>query len=208
MRTDVAAHAARASLALATGLAALSACRSGAPPWGSPDRAPECVYVQAGPGPPGAVPIRVETVVTGLVVPWGLAFLPDGTLLVTERPGRIRRVRHGRLAATPVARIPAEVVGEGGLMGIALHPDFATNRLFFVYYTARREGDAVNRVERYRLADDGASATSERVILDGIPASQNHDGGRLRVGPDGMLYVGTGDARDPDLAQDARSLAG
>ncbi len=184
------------------------ACRSGAPAVGSPERAAHCTYVEEGSGPRGAVRIRVETVVTGLDVPWGIAFLPDGAMLVTERPGRIRLVRGGSLVANPVARVPAAAEGEGGLMGIALHPDFATNRFFFVYYSARRGDDTVNRVERYRLAEDAASATPDRVILDGIPAAQNHDGGRLRFGPDGMLYIGTGDASEPDDAQNAQNLAG
>lgn len=184
------------------------ACRSGAPPVGSPDRAAECMYVEDGAGSAGTVPIRAETVTTGLEVPWGLAFLPDGAMLVTERPGRIRLVRDGRLAPEPVARVAVSTEGEGGLMGIALHPDFAANRLFYVYYTARRGEDGANRVERYRLAPDSASATPDRVILDDVPAAQYHDGGRIRFGPDGMLYVGTGDAREPDLSQDANSLAG
>lgn len=189
-------------------VASFGACRSGGPPLGSPERAAGCVYVVDSAGPAGNVPIRVETVVAGLEVPWGLAFLPDGGMLVTERPGRVRLVREGRLMAEPVARVPAAADGEGGLMGIALHPDFASNRFFYVYYTARRGDDTINRVARYRLAADGGSAAPERVILDGIPASSNHDGGRIRFGPDGMLYVGTGDAREPDLAQDPRSLAG
>lgn len=193
---------------LAVLCAAVVACRSGAPPVGSAERAAQCLYVDDGPGAAGAVPIRVETVVTGLEVPWGLAFLPDGGMLVTERPGRVRLVRDGRLVPEPVARVPVAASGEGGLMGIALHPDFGANRFFFVYYTARRGDDTVNRLARYRLAPDGASAEADRVLLDGVPASQNHDGGRLRIGPDGMLYVGTGDASEPDRAQDPRSLAG
>ncbi|MDO9017730.1 MAG: PQQ-dependent sugar dehydrogenase [Deltaproteobacteria bacterium] len=188
--------------------AAVAACRSGAPPVGSVERAAQCLYVDEGPGADGTVPIRVETVVTGLEVPWGIAFLPGGDMLVTERPGRVRLVRGGQLVPEPVARVPAAADGEGGLMGIALHPDFAANRFFFVYYTARRGDGTVNRLARYRLAPDNASAEAERVLLDGVPAAQNHDGGRLRIGPDGMLYVGTGDAGEPDRSQDPRSLAG
>ncbi len=175
---------------------------------GSPERAPHCRYVDDGSGPLGQVAFRVETVATGLEVPWGIAFLPDGSLLVTERPGRLRLVRNGQLVPEPVAQIPTAAAGEGGLMGIALHPDFAANRLFFLYYTASvAEGD-INRLERYRLATDGRSATPDRILLDRIPAARDHNGGRLRIGPDGMLYVSTGDAADPDVSQVPRSLAG
>jgi glucose/arabinose dehydrogenase len=158
-------------------------------------------------GPEGRVPIRVEEVVTGLEVPWGLAFLPDGGLLITERPGRIRRVVEGRLRPEPVARVSVEG-GEGGLLGLALHPHFTENRLFFIYFTTRKAGAAVNRVERWKLAPDGATAEREKLILDDIPAARYHDGGRLRIGPDGMLYVGTGDAGEPSRSQDRASLAG
>ncbi len=154
------------------------------------------------------MPIRVETVVTGLSVPWGIAFLPDGSMLVTERPGRVRRVREGRLDASPVVTIPVAAEGEGGLMGLALHPDFARSPRFFVYYTARRGEATVNRVERYRLSGDFTTATADGVIADGIHAGENHDGGRLRVGPDGMLYVATGDAREPDRSRDPASRSG
>ncbi|HEV8675806.1 MAG TPA: PQQ-dependent sugar dehydrogenase [Methylomirabilota bacterium] len=166
-----------------------------------------CLLVERDYGPDGRVPIRVEAVVTGLEVPWALAFLPGGDLLVTERAGRIRRVANGRLQPEPVARISVEG-GEGGLLGLALHPGFAENRLFFIYFTVRKAGAAVNRVERWKLATDGRSAERERLILDDIPAARFHDGGRLRIGPDGMLYVGTGDAGEPARAQDRESLAG
>jgi glucose/arabinose dehydrogenase len=169
----------------------------------STPRAPNCVFVEEGFGPPGTVPITVETIVAGLEVPWSLAFLPDGGILLTVRPGRVLLVRDGAIEAT-VAQVPIAGGGEGGLLGLVLAPDFETSRAFFLYYTA----DDGNRLERWTLDADAHGAALERVLLQGIPAAPRHDGGRLRIGPDGMLYVGTGDAAEPDLSQDTESLAG
>lgn len=166
---------------------------------------PDCVLVPSGLGPKGASKVKAETVVSGLEVPWGIAFLPGGEWLVTERPGRVRLVRGGVLVPEPVAVVPLASGGESGLLGIALHPAFAQNRFFFVY---ARSSAKENRVERWKLSSDATSATFDGVVKGGIAAAQFHDGGRLRVGPDGMLYVGTGDAREPDRAQDPKSLNG
>jgi aldose sugar dehydrogenase len=168
---------------------------------------PSCGRVESGHGPEGSVPIVVDTVVTGLEVPWSLAFLPNGDWLVTERPGRIRIVREGKLLPA-IAEVPVARQGEGGLLGAALHPEFAQNRLFYLYFTAEKAGREVNRIERWRLSDDGARAQRERTIIDDIPAARYHDGGRLRFGPDGKLYAGTGDASEPKLSQSKQSLAG
>jgi glucose/arabinose dehydrogenase len=167
-----------------------------------------CTLVPQGAGPQGQVDVRVEEVATGLEVPWGIAFLPNNDMLVTERPGRVRLVRNGQLQPAPVATINVTDSGEGGLLGIAAHPNFAQNRLFYVYYTADRNGTPINRVERWQLSQDGTSATADRMIIDDIPVALYHNGGRIRFGPDGMLYIGTGDARDPDISQDNNSLAG
>ncbi|MBO0350405.1 PQQ-dependent sugar dehydrogenase [Phormidium pseudopriestleyi FRX01] len=177
---------------------------------GVPTSSPEtaCILVENGFGPQGQVNIRIEEVVNGLDVPWGIGFLPNGDMLVTERPGRVRLVQNGQLRPEAVATINVTARGEGGLLGIAMHPDFASNRFFYVYYTADTEGASVNRVERWQLASNGLSATRDRIILDDIPVAQFHNGGRIRFGPDGMLYIGTGDAREPDLSQDVSSLAG
>jgi len=168
----------------------------------------KCQLVEEGFGPQGQVSVRVEEVATGLDVPWGIAFLPNNDMLVSERLGRVRLVQNGKLRPQPVATINVSDRGEGGLLGIATHPDFANNRFFYVYFTANANGSPVNRVERWKLSQDGTQATRDRTILDNIPVAQFHNGGRIRFGPDGMLYIGTGDARNPDLSQNVKSLAG
>ena len=166
-----------------------------------------CKFVENGVGSPGQVKVRAEEVVTGLEVPWGIAFLPNDKMLVTERPGRVRLVDNGELKP-PVANLNITASGEGGLLGIAAHPDFASNRFFYLYYTTDKNGSPINRVERWQLSTDGLSASSDRIIIDDIPAALFHNGGRLRFGPDGMLYIGTGDAREPQISQNVDSLAG
>lgn len=169
--------------------------------------AAQCLLVDEGYGPEGDLVLEAEVVADRLEVPWGLGFLPNGDILVTERAGRIQRVdAEGELHL--VAEVPAVAKGEGGLLGLALHPEFRETRTFYVYYTASKAQGPANRVERWRLSEDGTTATPDRVIIDGIPAARYHDGGRIRFGPDGMLYVSTGDARRPKLAQDRDSLAG
>lgn len=185
-----------------------TSCGADAQPRSTPIE-PGCTFVEEGYGPDGTVPVQGEVVVDGLEVPWGIAFLPDGGMLVTERPGRIRRVTADRkLLPDPVANVPVAAQGEGGLLGIALHPRFADNREFFVYVTVDAPRGVENRVLRFRLEEDGRSATRLGVLLEGIPAARFHNGGRLRTGPDGMLWISTGDAREPALAQRRDSLAG
>ncbi|HYP28957.1 MAG TPA: PQQ-dependent sugar dehydrogenase [Blastocatellia bacterium] len=156
--------------------------------------------------PAGAAQFRVETVASGLEVPWSITFAPDGRIIFTERPGRVRVIENGTLRPEPLARIAeVEASGESGLMGLALHPRFAENRLLYVAYAYRRDGDKV-RVERYREADGGLS--DRKVIIEEIPAARFHAGTRLRFGPDGKLYITTGDAGKRELAQQLGSLAG
>ncbi len=159
-------------------------------------------------GPRGKVPVRVQTVVEGLEVPWSLAFLPSGDLLVSERAGRLRLVRQGKLVEEPVARPAVDAEGEGGLLGVAVDPRFETTRAVYLYVTTRDGGERHNRVERWILSQDATSATRDGTILDAIPGAAKHDGGRIRFGPDGHLYVATGDAKDPSLSPSATSLAG
>ena len=144
-----------------------------------------------------------ETIATGLAVPWGLAFLPDGTALVTLRDqGEVLHVTKGS-APVSAGRVPGVVPdGEGGLLGIAVSPAFASDRSVFAYFTS---GDD-NRV--IRMTFDGSSLRPGPVIVKGIAKAGNHDGGRLAFGPDGYLYISTGDAGQRDPAQDKASLNG
>jgi glucose/arabinose dehydrogenase len=139
-------------------------------------------------------------------VPWALAFAPDGRLFVTERPGRLRVVKDGRLDPEPVATLAVAAQGEAGLMGLALDPRFAETGHLYVCYTAERQGALVNRVARLTLREGRAG--EERVLLDGMRAAPIHDGCRLKFGPDGRLYATMGDAAEPRLAQAKESLNG
>jgi glucose/arabinose dehydrogenase len=141
-------------------------------------------------------------IASGLNVPWGVAFLPNGDALVAERAtGRIKRIPSGGGTPRTVFRIPgvATNFGEGGLLGIAVSPRYSSDRLVYAYYTSSRD----NRVVRFRLG-----GRPPRAVLTGIRRAGNHNGGRIVFGPDGMLYVGTGDAGDRELAQDRDSLNG
>jgi glucose/arabinose dehydrogenase len=149
----------------------------------------------------------LEVVLTGLEAPWSLAFAPDGRLFVTERPGRVRIAQNGALLPQPALTVSdVAATGEAGVMGIALHPNFGANRFVYVAYTARVGGGMVNRVVRYREA--GSQLGEPMVILDNIPAANIHDGGRIKFGPDGKLYLTMGDAAVPSLSQDLASLNG
>ncbi|HEX5733579.1 MAG TPA: PQQ-dependent sugar dehydrogenase [Blastocatellia bacterium] len=154
----------------------------------------------------GAVQFRVETVASGLEVPWAIAFTPDGRLLFTERPGRIRVIENGSLRPQPLTTIEeVEQTGESGLMDLTLHPQFAQNHFIYIAYAYRGDGQRV-RVVRFREA--GNSLADRRVIIENIPAARFHAGTRARFGPDGKLYITTGDATDRNLAQQLNWLAG
>jgi glucose/arabinose dehydrogenase len=148
----------------------------------------------------------VETWVENLEIPWSLVWLSDGRALVSERPGRIRLIEDGKLAEKPFAEIAVSTGGEGGLMGLALAPGYPETPLLYVMYTYSEGGERGNRVARYKLSEN--SLALDKVIIDHIPAGRYHDGGRIKFGPDGMLYVCTGETTVPELAQDKGSLAG
>ena len=145
----------------------------------------------------------IQVVATGLEIPWEIAFLPDDSALVTERPGRIRLLdADGKLRPAPVATVDVSAQGEGGLLGLALDPEFAANRFVYLYFTTA----GGMTLERWRYAD--GSMTRETTLVSDIEAGPVHDSGRIAFGPDGRLYVATGDAGDGDLAQDDGSLNG
>lgn len=147
---------------------------------------------------------KVETVVSGLEVPWSIVWTPDGRMLIAERPGRVRVVENGKLRPEPLYTVQdVEQSGESGLMGLTLHPQFSTNRWLYLSYAY--QGEKV-RVVRFR--EDGNSLQDRKVIIESIPAAQYHAGCRIRFGPDGKLYITTGDATDRGLAQRLDSLAG
>lgn len=145
----------------------------------------------------------IEIVARDLTVPWEVVVLPGGDLLVTERSGTLQRISEDE-RVYPISGVAH--VGEGGLLGLALHPDFAENRYIYLYLTTETGNGLTNRVERYRLDSDTLS--NRTVIISDIPGAQYHDGGRIAFGPDGHLYITTGDASNPQLAQNRDSLAG
>ena len=147
---------------------------------------------------------EIKTIATGLEVPWDLA-LAEGRLFITERPGRLKVLENNQLKT--IATLPQVVsIGESGLTGITLHPKFRENNFLFLYYTYREAGQILNRVSRFTFNQN--SLGDEKIILDKLPGGGIHNGGRLRFGPDGKLWVLTGDAAKPNLAQDITSLGG
>jgi glucose/arabinose dehydrogenase len=145
-------------------------------------------------------PVEVETsvIATNLEVPWGFAFLPNGDALFTERDsGRLLKMGASG-SIEEVQRLPTRGFGEGGSLGLAVSPDYDRDGYVYAYYTT----DQDNRVVRFRLGE------RPEPVLTGIPFNTYHDGGRIAFGPDGMLYVATGDAGNPSNSQDRSSLGG
>jgi glucose/arabinose dehydrogenase len=149
-------------------------------------------------GPSSVERVEVSTLATNLEVPWSFAFLPDGDSLVTERDsGKLLRVSPSG-EVREIQTLPEGGSGEGGLLGVAVSPDYEKDRYVYAYYTTEDD----NRVVRFRLGE------KPEPILAGIPVNTYHDGGRIKFGPDGMLYVSTGDAGDSANSQNRHSLGG
>ena len=199
---------------LALGLALAAGTVAAEPVVGPRPQSVEDVFV------PRPASVRLTAWIEGLEAPWSLVFLPDGRALVSERPGRIRLIEDDRLREAPYVRfdvarrgeglvdavVSAVHGGEGGLMGLALHPRFSEAPYVYAMHTYRGEDGVRNRV--VRLVDRGDHGRFDRVVLDGIPGGLNHNGGRIAFGPDGMLYVTTGETFDAELAADLGNLGG
>ena len=148
----------------------------------------------------------VEITAQGLQAPRAIDISMDGRIFITEKHGSIRVVENGTLLAEPVGDIKVENIGDGGLLGLTLHPNFTQNHMFYVYYTYSNNTGLFNRV--LMLQESNNRIIDSKTIVDGIPGSEYRDGGRIKFGPDGKLYVSTGDASISELSQDLNSLAG
>ncbi|HKG16782.1 MAG TPA: PQQ-dependent sugar dehydrogenase [Solirubrobacteraceae bacterium] len=195
------------SVGLGVVIAAVAAGGCGAAERSPPTQRQHRVTATAAQARPGPLRVRgapeVATIATGLQIPWEIAFLPDRRALITERPGRVRIMTATRhLLAAPAARVPVSAQGEGGLLGLAIDPLFSSNRFVYVYRTTA----AGNQVVRYRLL--GSRLVGPVIVARGVPAGTNHDGGRIRFGPDRRLYISTGETRQAGLAQSRASLGG
>jgi glucose/arabinose dehydrogenase len=173
--------------------------------------------------PPLPVEVESEVLVENLEIPWDLAFAPTGDLFLTERTGRILRFESGEVSevAAPDGVLDAEAMppgsdekswfikdGEGGMLGVAVHPAYPDAPFVYAYYTTQPEGEPkTNRVVRFDVSADDPAAT-EDVLLDGIPGDAIHNGGRIAFGPANYLWVTVGDSGEADLAQDPDALPG
>ncbi|MFW6252229.1 MAG: PQQ-dependent sugar dehydrogenase [Halanaerobium sp.] len=151
--------------------------------------------------------VNVEVWQQNLNVPWELIFLPDSDrALVTERDGQVKQIIDGELQSENYLELDIDSRGEGGLMGMAHHPDFPERPYIYLMYTYTSNGELYNRVSRFTDEDD--QAVEEEIIIDEIPAGNNHNGGRIAFGPDGMLYITTGETFTREIAQDRDNLGG
>ena len=197
-----------APLVLAAVLLAGCSGGSGSGDGSGSDRTPTRTAAASGSSSPAPSSARARAraagvVATGLDVPWGIAFLPDGSALVSERDSaRVVHVTPDGDVSTVGTVQGVDGSGEGGLLGIALSPAYATDRTLFAYFTAGPENVIA------RMTYDGTGLADQRRIFGGIPSGPIHNGGRIAFGPDGFLYVGTGEAGRDAPAQDPNDLGG
>ena len=160
--------------------------------------------------PSKKAPLAVETLAAGLKQPWSVEVLPDGGYLVSEKGGTLRIVRNGRLSA-PISGLPeVSTTGQGGLLDLALAPDFATTRTLYFTYSARGDGGAGTAVARAKLSDDGTKleGTTRIFLMNRLTPRGQHFGSRIVIARDGSLFFGIGDRGEGERAQDPRDHAG
>lgn len=153
-------------------------------------------------------PYEAQVIAEKLYVPWAITISDEGKLYFTERSGKVRVIENGKLLAEPLITFGPPFVsqGEGGLMGIVLDPNYLQNHYMYVMHSYTEENELYNRV--VRLLENNNKAVIDKVLIDKIPGARIHNGGRLKIGSDQMLYITTGDAAEPELAQEITSMAG
>lgn len=153
--------------------------------------------------------VEIEALVSGLEHPWGMAFLPNGDVLVTEKPGRLRRIHKGELQQQAIQGVPAvSYTGQGGLLDVTLDPDFADNQIIYLSYSAAGEGGIGTEVVRAKLQDNRLQQLETIFKLQPKTSAGQHFGSRLLFMPDGTLLISLGDRGDKDRAQDLNDHAG
>ena len=199
---------AAAVLALSLTLSACTAGGNEGPPTGNATSpTPTATPGLSATTTPAQPPRVARKIDVGLQLPWSTVFLPDGTAVISERDSALlKAVRDGQ--SREIGKVPGVVPGgEGGLLGLALSPDFSSDRYLYLYFTSQED----NRIARLHLNQTGEQALeagTAEVIFSGISKAATHNGGRIRFGPDGFLYVGTGDSQHRDQPQDPKALGG
>jgi len=149
--------------------------------------------------------VKVEVIADNLTIPWSIDWLPDGTILFTERNGNLRIIQQGMLLQEPLLSLSVGGV-EGGMLGVTVDPNYSENNHIYLYYTYNEFLTTKNKLVRYQFSD--GILVEDKILIDGIPGGPFHDGGRIQFGPDKKLYIATGEAGLPNISQDLNSLGG